>query len=371
MLVAAIILVVVIGGGAAFYLRSSEGTPSGPPPVIGAEPGEVRVQASNDSSATEAESAGDAVYNRVAGTTPPAQEQVVENSEEPREVARIVLPPSQSNADSSVVRPVGESASDATEAAAAPDTASPPAAAIPPATSEEPANAEAEIGPRRVPTFVVKADGSIVAMPEGGAPAEPPATVPAEQMADTTKPIEPVPVATVTVGEAGTPAETSAAVIADSPAPPPADLATASQPAPDTGDDLTTRPTIDEPPVEVVPMPEAPAAPAPPAADTASTEVAAAAPSEIQTPPPTVASGGYLVQISSERSMEQAQSAYAAAQRRFPSLLGSLDPQIQQADLGAKGIYYRVKVGPWETRDEAVKVCESLRAAGGNCIVTR
>ena len=33
---------------------------------------------------------------------------MVENAEEPREIARIVLPQSQSNADESVVRPVGE-----------------------------------------------------------------------------------------------------------------------------------------------------------------------------------------------------------------------------------------------------------------------
>ena len=133
-----------------------------------------------------------------------------------------------------------------------------------------------------------------------------------------------------------------------------------------------TRPTIDEPPADVTAAPtETPAAPAPPAADTASTEIAAVAPSETPTPPPTTASEGYLVQISSQRSAEQAQSAYADAQRRFPSLLGSLTPQIQQADLGAKGIYYRVKVGPWATRDEAVKVCESLKAAGGSCLVTR
>lgn len=374
MLVAAIILVVVIGGGAAFYLRSSESTPSGPPPVIAAEPGEVRVQASDDKSATESDSAGDAVYNRVAGTTPPAQEQVVENSEEPREVARIVLPPPQSNADNTVVRPVGEGESTSATTEAAPGTALPPAAAAP----EQTANAETEIGPRRVPTFVVKADGSIVATNEGAPAAQPEAPAATDQLADTTKPIEPVPVPTVAIAEAEAPAETGAPAVAEDQAPPPAtDLVTAPTATPVTADDLATRPTIDEPPAEVTAPPaaapaEAPVAPALAVADTASTEeLAAAAPSEAQTLPPTVASGGYLVQISSQRSMEQAQAAYASAQKRFPALLGSLTPQIQQADLGAKGIYYRVKVGPWGTRDEAIKVCESLKAAGGSCLVTR
>ena len=55
----------------------------------------------------------------------------------------------------------------------------------------------------------------------------------------------------------------------------------------------------------------------------------------------------------------------------FPAVLGKLDPQIQQADLGAKGIFYRVRVGPWAARKEAVEVCESLKAAGGNCFVAK
>jgi cell division protein FtsN len=52
-------------------------------------------------------------------------------------------------------------------------------------------------------------------------------------------------------------------------------------------------------------------------------------------------------------------------------VLGNMEPNIQEADLGAKGTYYRVRVGPWASRGEAVQVCERLRAAGGDCIVTR
>jgi cell division protein FtsN len=69
--------------------------------------------------------------------------------------------------------------------------------------------------------------------------------------------------------------------------------------------------------------------------------------------------------------MADAQSSWASAQRRYASVLGNMEPNIQQADLGAKGTYYRVRVGPWASRGEAVQVCERLRAAGGDCIVTR
>ena len=77
------------------------------------------------------------------------------------------------------------------------------------------------------------------------------------------------------------------------------------------------------------------------------------------------------MQISSQRSMEQAQSTYADIQRRYPSVLGNLNPIIQEADLGTKGVYYRVRVGPWASRDQAIQVCESLKTAGGNCFVTQ
>src|SRR5205085_1454297 len=158
------------------------------------------------------------------------------------------------------------------------------------------ANAETEVGPRRVPTFVVKADGSIVATDEGGAPAPASASVP-DQTADTTKPIQPVPVPTVAIAEASKPTDAASTT-------PPSPVATETPLASAAGADLTTRPTIDEPPAEVTAAPaETPAPPAPPAADIASTEIAAVAPSETQAPPPTTASGGYLVQISSQRSM--------------------------------------------------------------------
>jgi cell division protein FtsN len=48
-----------------------------------------------------------------------------------------------------------------------------------------------------------------------------------------------------------------------------------------------------------------------------------------------------------------------------------MDPQIQQADLGAKGVFYRVRVGSWSARKDAVDLCEKLKAAGGNCFVTK
>jgi cell division protein FtsN len=83
------------------------------------------------------------------------------------------------------------------------------------------------------------------------------------------------------------------------------------------------------------------------------------------------ASGGYLVQVSSQRNEADAQASYRALQGKFPSVLGSRSPVIKRADLGDKGVYYRAMVGPFGSSDEASQFCSSLKTAGGQCVVQR
>src|ERR1700694_634613 len=82
-------------------------------------------------------------------------------------------------------------------------------------------------------------------------------------------------------------------------------------------------------------------------------------------------SGGYLVQVSSQRNEADAQASYRALQSKFPTVLGSRAPLIKRADLGEKGVYYRAMVGPFGTPDEASQFCSSLKNAGGQCVVQR
>jgi hypothetical protein len=83
------------------------------------------------------------------------------------------------------------------------------------------------------------------------------------------------------------------------------------------------------------------------------------------------ASGGYLVQVSSQRNEVDAQASYRALQGKFPAVLGSRSPVIKRADLGEKGVYYRAMVGPFGSPDEASQFCGSLKTAGGQCVVQR
>ena len=118
-------------------------------------------------------------------------------------------------------------------------------------------------------------------------------------------------------------------------------------------------------PLSLVPQGNEP----PPIAE-ARTRVAATNPVQAA-PSAGASSGGYLVQVSSQRNEADAQASYRALQSKFPAVLGSRSPVIKRADLGEKGVYYRTMVGPFSSSDEASQFCGSLKTAGGQCVVQR
>ena len=81
----------------------------------------------------------------------------------------------------------------------------------------------------------------------------------------------------------------------------------------------------------------------PPAPRETAAPAAAPAP-RVAAVPPSGGTGGYLVQVSSQRSEADAQASYRALQAKY-SQLKSHQPIIRRADLGSKGIYYRAMVG--------------------------
>ena len=102
----------------------------------------------------------------------------------------------------------------------------------------------------------------------------------------------------------------------------------------------------------------------------ARTRTAVAPPPQAAAPETASASaGGYLVQLSSQRSEGEAQSSYRALQAKFPNELGSRPPVVRRADLGSKGVYYRTMVGPFRSAQEASQFCAAYKAAGGQCVV--
>jgi hypothetical protein len=85
-----------------------------------------------------------------------------------------------------------------------------------------------------------------------------------------------------------------------------------------------------------------------------------------------VSSGGaYAIQLASERSAAEANASFRALRAKFPNQLGGREPIVRRADLGAKGIYYRVMLGPFASMEKAAGMCGRLKTAGCKCLVQR
>jgi outer membrane biosynthesis protein TonB len=126
------------------------------------------------------------------------------------------------------------------------------------------------------------------------------------------------------------------------------------------------RVTIGQPPPQQAPQVEEP--PAPPArkAPAPPPQVAKAAPAPRAAPPPPAANtgAGYVAVLSSQKTRMDALKAFADLQQKYGEALSGRVPDVQEADLGEKGIWYRVVVGPPGSRNAANGVCSQLKTAG-------
>jgi len=78
------------------------------------------------------------------------------------------------------------------------------------------------------------------------------------------------------------------------------------------------------------------------------------------------------VQLGAGFSRDRAMAMYARALRRYESVLAGKDPGIQSSIMRTRGraMFYQVRIGA-DTREEANALCNSLRKAGGACLVMR
>ncbi len=173
------------------------------------------------------------------------------------------------------------------------------------------------------------------------APAAPEAIVPAA---------EPAPVVAA-ASPAATPPPAARIVT-----PPPAPVVAAAPPPRQAP--AAPRAPVTPPPAIAVSLPAA-AAPRP-----APAPQAAAAPASAAT-----RATGPMLQIGAYPSEELALSAWNNFRARYATAIGGLTQNVQVADLGERGTWYRLRVGPFNSKDAAVEKCEQLREAGGTCFV--
>lgn len=88
-----------------------------------------------------------------------------------------------------------------------------------------------------------------------------------------------------------------------------------------------------------------------------------------QTAQPAAAGGDYYMQISSQPSREAAEQSLRAAKKYLSEAAGD-KIIIVPAAIPNKGTYYRVRI-PAQSHEEAARLCEDYKQAGGHCFVAR
>ncbi|MFN3743717.1 MAG: SPOR domain-containing protein [Hyphomicrobiaceae bacterium] len=212
---------------------------------------------------------------------------------------------------------------------------------------------EAGDGPRRVPTLVVNRDGSIA--PSGGAASVPPPAPPSSGvpglLVDGLTPRLPPP-----QRQAPPPPPQTAARVAPveeaTPAAPPRRVA-AAPPAASV-----------EPPQAALPAPRAEAEPKRPAPTRQAARTPPPAPAPAAPGPAAATTSGYVAVIASRQTHMDALKSLADIQQKHPSALLGRAADVRQANLGEKGIWYRVVVGPPGSREAANAVCGQLKSQG-------
>lgn len=103
----------------------------------------------------------------------------------------------------------------------------------------------------------------------------------------------------------------------------------------------------------------------------AKTEPAAGTAAKIETKTETQKAGGFLVQLGSVKSDDAARQTWKSLTKTFPAQLDGLDLKVQKADLGEKGVFYRVQAGPVD-ETQAKSICQAVAAKKpGGCLVVR
>ena len=114
---------------------------------------------------------------------------------------------------------------------------------------------------------------------------------------------------------------------------------------------------------EPAPAPE-PAKVAVPAKEEVKAADAAPAISAAQT------TGPWTVQLISSPNRKSVDSAWNGLEKKYASLSGQ-PHEVEAADLGAKGTFYRLFAGAFADRAGADKLCNDIKALGGTCLVKK
>jgi hypothetical protein len=110
---------------------------------------------------------------------------------------------------------------------------------------------------------------------------------------------------------------------------------------------------------------------APPADKSAESTSTPATPPTPEAAPAAALTSGFQVQLAAAKSEEAAMSEWTRIKNRHPDLLGNLKPSVVRADLGDKGVFYRLRAGFLPDKAASDSLCATMAAQGDACIVIK
>ncbi|GJL91944.1 SPOR domain-containing protein [Hyphococcus sp.] len=80
-------------------------------------------------------------------------------------------------------------------------------------------------------------------------------------------------------------------------------------------------------------------------------------------------SGTHVVQVGAFRSNDEAMAQWSRMQTKLGDFLAGKGPDVEVADLGDRGVYHRLRIGPFSSADDAKTYCAGLKERGQDCLI--
>jgi len=81
--------------------------------------------------------------------------------------------------------------------------------------------------------------------------------------------------------------------------------------------------------------------------------------------------GSHFVQLGSIKDASAAGAEWSKLNKKYPSELAGAKYRVERADLGDRGVFYRIQAGPM-AKDSASEICGSIKSqTPGGCLVTQ
>ena len=79
----------------------------------------------------------------------------------------------------------------------------------------------------------------------------------------------------------------------------------------------------------------------------------------------------YKIQLASFKSKSDAEKEWSKLSKKLPKHIGGHEKYIVAKDVEGKGIFYRLQIGPFDTKEEATKTCNLIKQSGVNCFIVK